>query len=84
HFPDKDPQYKDADSMKLLEKVISLIDEKGYKVDSISATIMAEKPKLLTHILAITKNLADALNIPADKIGIGATTLEGLGFVCRE
>lgn len=84
HFPDKDPQYKDADSMKLLEKVIYLISEKGYKVDSISATIMAEKPKLLTHILTITKNLADALNISADKIGIGATTLEGLGFVGRE
>lgn len=84
HFSDKDPAYKDADSMKLLEKVLSMIDEKGYKVDSVSATIMAEKPKLLKHIPTITENLAKALDIPTDKIGLGATTLEGLGFVGRE
>ena len=84
HFPDKDPQYKNADSMKLLEKVIKLISEKGYTVDSISASIMAEKPKLLNHIPNITKSLATALNLPLDRVGIGATTLEGLGFVGRE
>ena len=84
HFPDKDPQYKNADSIKLLEKVLILIDEKGYKVDGIAATIMAEKPKLLPHIPNITKNLAEKLSLPIDKVGIGATTLEGLGFVGRE
>ena len=84
HFPDNDPQYKNADSIKLLKKVIELIEEKDYKVDSISATIMAEKPKLLTHIPKITQSLADALILPFDRIGIGATTLEGLGFVGRE
>ena len=61
-----------------------MIDKKGYVVKSISATIMAEKPKLLNHIPTITENLAKALSLPLDKVGIGATTLEGLGFVGRE
>lgn len=84
HFSDKDPKYKDADSMKLLETVLKMIDDEGYKVQSVSATIMAEKPKLLQHIPTITKNLADALKLPTSLVGIGATTLEGLGFVGRE
>ncbi len=84
HFSDKDPKYKDADSMKLLEKVIEMTANLGYKVDSISAVIMAEKPKLFKHIPAITENLAKALDLPLDKVGISATTLEGLGFVGRE
>ena len=84
HFSDKDPKYKDADSMKLLEQVLVMIKEKGYRVQSVSATIMAEKPKLLPHIPTITENLANALNIKKDLVGIGATTLEGLGFVGRE
>ena len=84
HFSDKDPAYKDANSMKLLEKVLVMISDKGYKVQSVSAVIMAEKPKLLKHIPVITKNLANALNLSIDKVGIGATTLEGLGFVGRE
>ena len=61
-----------------------MIDEQGYKVDSVSAVIMAEKPKLLSHIPSITQNLASAIGIEKEKIGIGATTLEGLGFVGRE
>lgn len=84
HFPDTDQKYKGANSMDLLDKVLELIKEKGYKVKSLSAVIMAEKPKLLKHIPTITKNLATAINIDTDSIGIGATTLEGLGFVGRE
>ncbi|MBQ9734397.1 MAG: 2-C-methyl-D-erythritol 2,4-cyclodiphosphate synthase [Clostridia bacterium] len=84
HFSDKDPKYKDADSMKLLETVLSMIKEKGYKVSSVSATIMAEKPKLLKYVPTITENLSNALNLHASRVGIGATTLEGLGFVGRE
>ena len=83
-FPDNDEKYKGADSMKLLEKVLSLIAEKGFKPASVSAVIMAEKPKLSKHIPAITENLARALAISPDKVGISATTLEGLGFVGRE
>ncbi len=84
HFSDKDPQYKDADSIVLLRKVLEMIKEKGYKVQSISATIMAEKPKLLKHIPAITQKLAKELGVNQSFVGIGATTLEGLGFVGRE
>ena len=84
HFPDTDEKYKGADSMKLLDKVLSLINEQGFTVSSISAVIMAEKPKLLKHIPNITKNVANALNVEENKVGITATTLEGLGFVGRE
>ncbi len=84
HFSDKDPAYKDADSMKLLEKVIEMTTNLGYRVDGVSASIMAEKPKLLNHIPTITKSLAKALDLPIDKVGVSATTLEGLGFVGRE
>ncbi len=84
HFSDKDPKYKDADSMKLLEVVLGMIKDKGYMVESISATIMAEKPKLLGYIPEITKSLSTALSLAPEFVGIGATTLEGLGFVGRE
>lgn len=84
HFPDNDEKYKNADSMKLLAKVLSLIDGQGYKVDSVSAVIMAEKPKLSPYIPQITLSLANALSIGVNKVGIGATTLEGLGFIGRE
>ena len=84
HFSDKDPKYKDADSMKLLQVVLSMVHDNGYKVESISATIMAEKPKLLSFIPEITLSLASTLGISPQFVGIGATTLEGLGFVGRE
>lgn len=84
HFPDDDEKYKNADSMKLLAKVLSLIDEQGYKTDSVSAVIMAEKPKLSPYISQIALSLANALSIGVNKVGIGATTLEGLGFIGRE
>lgn len=84
HFPDSDEAYKNADSMKLLEKVVSLLREHGYKPYNVSAVVMAEKPKLSQYIPAITENLATALGIPKENVGIGATTLEGLGFVGRE
>ena len=83
-FPDSDEKYKDANSMKLLAEVLRIVGEKGFKTESISAVIMAEKPKLLKHIPAITESLANALDISPDKVGISATTLEGLGFVGRE
>ena len=84
HFPDNDPAYKDANSMKLLDNVVALVKEQGYAIESLSASIMAEKPKLLKIIPTITQSLSDALNINTDKIGLTATTLEGLGFVGRE
>lgn len=84
HFSDKDPQFKDVNSMLLLNKVLQMAKEKGYKIKNLSAVIMAEKPKLMTTIPSITENLAKALDLDEDCVGITATTLEGLGFVGRE
>lgn len=84
YFPDKDDKYKDANSIELLKRVLKMIKEKGYKVNNISAVIMADKPKLLSFIPKITQNLSNVLNIGTERVGIGATTLEGLGFIGRE
>ncbi len=84
HFPDTDERFRGADSMKLLEEVIKIANKKGYKIDSLSACIMAQKPKLLGHIPKITLNISSACDIAVYKVGITATTLEGLGFVGRE
>ena len=84
YFPDKDPKYKDANSILLLKEVLKMLDDNGLKVKSLSATIMAEKPKLLNHIPNIVDNLSKVIGISTDNIGILATTLEGLGFVGRE
>ena len=67
-----------------LKKVLEIASGKGYKVAQVSASIMAEKPKLKPFIPEITKNLAKVLGICESEVGIGATTLEGLGFVGRE
>lgn len=84
YFPDTDEKYRGADSIELLREVLKLIKEKGYNVNNVSAVIMAQKPKLLKHIPAICQNLSSVLNVSIDNVGIGATTLEGLGFVGRE
>ena len=84
HFPDSDDKYKGANSIALLKEVIKMLNDLNYAPYSISAVIMAEKPKLLNHIPTITQNLAKVLGIEPNMIGIGATTLEGLGFVGRE
>ena len=84
YFSDKDPKFKDIDSTILLKEVLKMVDEKGYKVHNLSAVIMAEKPKLLKFIDDIKENLAKLLDIEVEKVGLTATTLEGLGFVGRE
>lgn len=84
HFPDKAPKYHNACSMNLLSEVLKMMKEKGYKIKNLSATVMAEKPKLLNYIPKITENLAQALGVNTLDVGITATTLEGLGFVGRE
>lgn len=84
HFPDTDPQYKGISSIKLLEHVGKLIAEKGYVVENIDATIIAQKPKMRPHIEEMEKNIAAALNISTDQINVKATTEEGLGFTGTE
>ena len=84
HFPDTDPQYKGISSMKLLEHVGKLIEEKGYIIDNIDATIMAQKPKLRPYIEEMEVNIAKVLGISKEQVNVKATTEEGLGFTGRE
>lgn len=80
HFPDTDPQFKGADSRKLLEHVWGLIFEKGYDIMNIDATVIAQRPKLAPHIEQMRQNIAETLKLDADQVNVKATTEEGLGF----
>lgn len=80
HFPDTDPKYKGISSIKLLDHVRELLEENGYVVENIDATVIAQKPKLAPHIEQMRQNIADTLGIAADQVNIKATTEEGLGF----
>lgn len=80
HFPDTDPAFKGADSMKLLEHVVGLIRARGYAVGNLDATIIAQRPKMAPHIQAIRENVARACAVEIDRINVKATTEEGLGF----
>ena len=80
HFPDTDPKYKGADSLKLLEHVGNLIEEKLYVIGNIDATIIAQRPKMAPHIPQMRENIAKALKIDVDQVNVKATTEEGLGF----
>ena len=84
HFPDTDMQYKGADSMKLMARVRELIEEKGYVIENIDATIIAQKPKLRPYIDQMEENIAKVLRIERDQINVKATTEERLGFTGRE
>lgn len=80
HFPDTDPKYKGANSIKLLEFVGELIYKNNYKISNIDATIIAQQPKMAPHIATMRENIAKALNININQINVKATTEEGLGF----
>ena len=80
HFPDTDPRYKGADSLKLLEEVGNLLAAKGYVVGNVDATIVAQKPKMLPHIPQMRENIARVLRVDIDQINVKATTEEYLGF----
>ncbi len=80
HFPDNDPAYKGADSIKLLEQVGDLLEEKLYVVENIDATILAQAPKMRPHIDTMRENISKALRISVSQVNVKATTEEGLGF----
>lgn len=81
HFPDSDPAYKGADSMKLLAACREKIAEKGYVVHNLDALICAQAPKMAPHIETMRANIAAALEIAVDAVNVKATTTEHLGFV---
>jgi len=80
HFPDTDGKFKDISSLFLLSEVKKLLDSKGYKIENLDATIIAEKPKMAPYIPSIIANISKALSIDPSKINVKATTEEGLGF----
>ena len=80
HFPDTDPQYKGADSLKLLEIVAQRVKEAGYRVSNIDVTMIAQRPKLRPHIEKMEKNIAAAVGVDVSRVNVKATTEEKLGF----
>lgn len=83
HFPDTDASYKDIDSLVLLRQVGMLLKRKGLGIINIDTTVIAQAPKLAPHIAAMTANIARTLAINEGRVGIKATTTEGLGFTGR-
>ncbi|RUS44241.1 2-C-methyl-D-erythritol 2,4-cyclodiphosphate synthase [Cohnella sp. AR92] len=83
HFPDTDPEFKDADSVKLLEHVWKLATDRGYKLGNADATIIAQAPKMAPHIPAMVDVIARSLGAEASQVNVKATTSERLGFTGR-
>lgn len=84
HFPDTDEKYKGISSLKLLEHVGKLIEQEGYVIENIDATVIAQKPKLRPYIEEMEENIAKTLHIEKEQINVKATTEERLGFTGRE
>ncbi len=83
HFPDKDPQWKGADSMTLLALVVARVTRAGWRIVNTDATIMAEAPKMAPHILAMRTRLAEAMEINISQVSVKAKTNEGMDAVGR-
>lgn len=83
HFPDTDMRFKDADSVKLTEHVVSIIKERGWSINNVDITIIAQRPKLASFIPAMRNKVAQVLNIEEDCVNVKATTTEKLGFTGR-
>lgn len=79
-FPDTDPEYEGADSLKLLSEVVKVLSENGWKIVNIDSTVLAQKPKLAPYIKQMRENIALACRLDIDCVSVKATTEEGLGF----
>lgn len=79
-FPDSDPKYLGADSMKLLRSVIGKMRERGFALGNLDITIIAERPKLAPFVEKMRENLANAFGCGIDRVSVKATTEEGLGL----
>ena len=83
HFPPGDPQYEGISSLKLLEKVKGLLDENGWQVSNVDATVIAERPSLSEHIKKMREKLCRTLGIEMEQVSVKASTSDGLGFTGR-
>jgi len=84
HFPDTDPEWKDADSAKLLSYIWKIVEEKGYVLGNVDATIIAQRPKMAPYIEPMKSRIAELLNADVSQVNVKATTTEKLGFTGRE
>ena len=80
HFPDTDPRYKGADSLKLLEACGKELREQGWRISNIDSTIVAQRPKLLPHVPQMRENIARVLGLEVSQVSVKGKTEEGLGF----
>ena len=84
HFPDTDPAYAGADSLKLLDYVVELLEAQGWKVGNVDATILAQRPQLAPHLEQMRENLAARMKVEPEQVNVKATTEEKLGFTGAE
>jgi len=84
HFPDSDAAYKNVDSTLLLQQVVSMMQEEGWKVSNVDITILAQAPKMAPHTNAMRERLAELLLVDIAQINVKASTTEGMGFVGRK
>jgi 2-C-methyl-D-erythritol 2,4-cyclodiphosphate synthase len=84
HFPDTEPEWKGADSRRLLASVVGLIRENGYEISNVDATVAMQRPKLRPFIEEMRKSIAVTMGLDVDRVSVKATTTERLGFVGRE
>ena len=83
HFPDTDPEFKDADSAKLLSYIWKMVEEKGYRLANVDCTIIAQAPKMAPYITQMRDRIAELLNAEPSQVNVKATTTEKLGFTGR-
>lgn len=83
HFPDTDPRWAGADSLSLLRRVLAKQEFSAWRPGNVDLTIIAQKPKLAPYIETMRRNLADAMDLPPDRVSIKAKTNEGMGFTGR-
>ena len=84
HFPDTDHRWKGADSKVLLKAVVELLDERGWTVGNVDASLVLERPKIMSHVPAMQRIIAELLRVGEDAVSIKATTNERMGYVGRE
>lgn len=84
HFPDSDEQWRGADSTHLLDAVNALVEQSGWQLGNLDATLVAEKPKFAPHLWAMRERISEVLGVDIDQVSIKATTTEKLGFTGRE
>jgi len=84
HFPDQDPAYKGISSLILLERIVAVVQSRGFRPVNVDVTVVAENPRLAPHVPKMIENLAPILGLPPEAVSLKATTTEKMGFTGRE